>query len=182
MQRLSSIILLFYFLLHVEANFLSSQNYNNVTCSSIGVGVANITLNSLSDVKKDNKFFKVLIPKGTSFSNSTSITSTMSFTTNSDNQSSVLVSVYSEDDSKVKNEQSVSTLTLSGIPPESAGIVQIEVEITIDNTGLVNIVVVNRSTGTRNSATGNITICREYDTTVKSTFQEYFNWLKKYFD
>jgi L1 cell adhesion molecule like protein len=78
---------------------------------------------------------------------------TKTFSTQCNNQSSVLVQVYEGERAMAKNNNLLGKFELAGIPPMPCGVPLIEVTFQIDANGILNVTAVEKSTGKKNTMT-----------------------------
>ncbi|CAF4223760.1 unnamed protein product, partial [Adineta steineri] len=74
-------------------------------------------------------------------------TKTRTFTTSSDNQSAIGISVYEGERAMIEDNRLLGYFELSGIPPAPRSVPQIEVTFDIDINGILNVSAVDKSCG-----------------------------------
>jgi heat shock protein 1/8 len=75
------------------------------------------------------------------------------FSTHVDNQHSVPIQVYEGERARTEDNNLIGRFALSGIPPAPRGVPQIEVTFDVDNHGILNVSVSDKTTGNSNHMT-----------------------------
>jgi L1 cell adhesion molecule like protein len=84
----------------------------------------------------------VIIPKNSTIP----LTQAQTFTTYSDNQTSVTINIFEGNRSMVKDNHMVGSFNLDNIPPAPRGVPQIEVKCEVDNNGILIVTAVDKAT------------------------------------
>jgi molecular chaperone DnaK len=87
--------------------------------------------------------FKEIIPKNTT----QPVKKKMVFTTHKDNQTSVQLKVMQGDSAWAKDNELLSKIALTGLPPKPKGEVKVEVTFSVDTEGILTVSALDKSTG-----------------------------------
>ena len=90
-----------------------------------------------------------IIPKNTTLLTSKSEV----FSTAADGQTSVEINVYQGEREFVRDNKSLGSFRLDGIPPAPRGVPQIEVKFDIDANGILSVTAVDKGTGKKQNIT-----------------------------
>jgi L1 cell adhesion molecule like protein len=91
----------------------------------------------------------VLVPRNTTIP----VAKAQIFSTYSDNQTAVTVSVYEGERAMTEDNHLLGTFELRGVPPAPRGVPQIDVSFDLDANGILNVSAQDKSTGSRNAIT-----------------------------
>lgn len=142
---------------------------------AVGAAIQGAILNQVRDEKLDSMvlvdvtplslglevggtIMEVLIPRNTSIP----VQKSQTFTTASNNQPAVTITVYEGERKIAKQNNQLGEFTLTGIPPAPRGVPQIEVTFDLDANGILKVAAKDKSTGKSNdivikNSVGNLT-------------------------
>ena len=89
----------------------------------------------------------VVIPRNTKIP----VTKTQTFTTHADNQPACTIRVFEGERAQTKDNNLLGTFELRDIPPMPKGTPQIEITLSLDNNGILDVKAVEKSSGKSNS-------------------------------
>jgi molecular chaperone DnaK (HSP70) len=152
----------------VQAAILSNQNL-------IGHDVTLVDVNPLTlGIKVVGGNMSIIIPRYTQIPNKKSDT----FTTNEDNQKSVLIEVYEGENLRVDKNHLLGMFRLAGIRPAPKAEPQIEVTFDIDRNGILNVTAQDKQTLNKN----NIVVNAVQNRFKPEEMQKMINDVKKHAD
>ena len=98
------------------------------------------------------------------------------FSTYQDNQTDIEVKIYEGERAQVKHNNKLGTFTVSGLPPAPRGTLKIQITMSLDADGILEVTAKEESTGTNN----NIKITNDTNRLSKADIERMINEAEKY--
>ena len=117
----------------IKDKFTSKFNLMDIIPFSLGTNVMNKSENE--EIKKEGDVMSVIIKRGTNIP----MTNTQTYSTVSDNQTSISVDIYEGEKKYVKYNHLLKKAVLEGLTPKPAGKVKIELKLFIDVNGILTV-------------------------------------------